>query len=218
MKDLGFPLSKRCRTITEKFINDPLAMLFLAHYEPPEDIAEAYHAKVSTPMDLATVKMKLQNEGYTNHEEWVRDMNLIFDNAINFNGDTSVIGGVALYFKRKLDRYVQRFELSNTRNFEAKLIEAYRNLQNTIQAIPAEMGIAVEPEEPCPALDDFTVARFESLKQKLGEVVAAGKMEDVLAILRLYDPDVLNGLHPKIDVARLSRHSLILLEELVNRA
>ena len=179
MKDLGFPLSKRCRTITEKFINDPLAMLFLAHYEPPEDIAEAYHAKVSTPMDLATVKMKLQNEGYTNHEEWVRDMNLIFDNAINFNGDTSVIGGVALYFKRKLDRYVQRFELSNTRNFEAKLIEAYRNLQNTIQAIPAEMGIAVEPEEPCPALDDFTVARFESLKQKLGEVVAAGKMEDV---------------------------------------
>jgi hypothetical protein len=37
-------------------------------------------------MDLGTIKNKLNNNVYKNIEEFTRDMNLVFDNCVKYNG------------------------------------------------------------------------------------------------------------------------------------
>lgn len=218
MNTSQFFLARRCLTLTNLFTVNPLAILFVEPYHPPEEIAAEYHAKVPTPMDLKTVKSKLLEAKYASLNEWAKDMNLIFDNAINFNGDDSVIGGVARYLKEKLQRNVERFELCNARNFEARLIEANKKLQEAIEAIPSATGVNAVHDEICPGLADFTYERFEAIKRGLNEISTSAKMMDIAAIIKRYDREVLDGPHPKIDVARLSRHTLLLLEKMIKKA
>lgn len=218
MNTSPFYLARRCLTLTNLFTVNPLAILFVAPYDPPEEIAAEYHAQVPTPMDLKTVKSKLQEAKYASLNEWVKDMNLIFDNAIKFNGADSVIGGVARYLKEKLQRNVERFELCNARTFEARLIEANKKLQEAIEAIPSATGVVAVHDEICPGLADFTSERFDAIKRGLNKISTGEKMTDIAAIIKRYNRDVLYGPHPKIDVARLSRHTLLLLEDMIKKA
>jgi hypothetical protein len=54
-----------------------------------------YFDRVRCPMDLGTVKAKLLQSEYTSLAEVWRDVRLVFENAIAFNGDAHVVGQAA---------------------------------------------------------------------------------------------------------------------------
>ena len=51
-----------------------------------------YKKVIKTPMDIATIKKKLDNHGYKIREEFVQDVRLIFTNCELFNEDDSPVG------------------------------------------------------------------------------------------------------------------------------
>jgi hypothetical protein len=50
-------------------------------------------------MDLGTIKIKLQNNAYKDHQHFVEDMLLIFDNCILYNGSENDVGKIAVAMK-----------------------------------------------------------------------------------------------------------------------
>jgi hypothetical protein len=44
-----------------------------------------YYQVIHTPMDLGTVKERMENEYYESLEQWIADINLVWSNAIVFN-------------------------------------------------------------------------------------------------------------------------------------
>ncbi len=44
-----------------------------------------YYQIIQTPMDLGTVKQRMENEYYESLEQWITDINLVWSNAIVFN-------------------------------------------------------------------------------------------------------------------------------------
>ena len=58
-----------------------------------------YPVKIKNPMDFATIKTKLNFNCYSCEEDFNRDMILVFDNCLAYNGKESLYGKVAMQMK-----------------------------------------------------------------------------------------------------------------------
>ena len=65
-----------------------------------------YHEVVKTPMDLQTIRAKVQEKRFSSREEFLSDINQIVENARLFNGENSIL---AINSKVLLDIVVQAF-------------------------------------------------------------------------------------------------------------
>lgn len=76
-------LSKHCLTVARSVMNHKWAYPF----NHPVDILQYkdYPTVVKTPMDLTTIRRKLENEMYRTPEEMAEDMRLVFSNAKLYN-------------------------------------------------------------------------------------------------------------------------------------
>jgi bromodomain-containing factor 1 len=53
--------------------------------------ADSYYAKISHPVDLATMETNLRDHKYASMDQFKAEVNLIADNAVNFNGEGHAI-------------------------------------------------------------------------------------------------------------------------------
>ncbi|XP_043988054.1 bromodomain adjacent to zinc finger domain protein 2B isoform X2 [Gambusia affinis] len=63
-----------------------------------------YRKVIKKPMDFFTIKEKLINNMYLNQENFITDVNLVFDNCQKFNEDDSEIGQAGHRMKRFFDK------------------------------------------------------------------------------------------------------------------
>jgi Bromodomain len=67
-----------------------------------EDIAEDYLDFISEPMDLTTIKTKLESEDYTSFADVLQDIRLIFDNCLTYNGRSGKYAKYAREFEQQI--------------------------------------------------------------------------------------------------------------------
>ena len=58
---------------------------------------------IKTPMDLGTMKVKIENKGYTSHLDFATDMRLVFTNCYKYNPPDHEIGSAHHMFSRFLN-------------------------------------------------------------------------------------------------------------------
>lgn len=90
---------KACRDITKKIYNYPIAKYFRQPVDEKNDNAPGYYEKIKRPMDLGTVLKKLDQNGYKNLREWKEDMNLIWNNSLEYNHPDTPIHWIAQELK-----------------------------------------------------------------------------------------------------------------------
>ena len=66
-----------------------------------------YFDIVKQPMDLGTVKQRLQSNYYTSMQQFLNEVQLIFDNCILYNGESSQ---VSIMCKNVRDEYYKLYE------------------------------------------------------------------------------------------------------------
>jgi hypothetical protein len=66
--------------------------------EPTEDGVPDYFDKVKRPMDLGTIKAKMDRKGYADDEEFLKDVRQIFENCFTYwkKGDPMWLAGEKL--------------------------------------------------------------------------------------------------------------------------
>jgi hypothetical protein len=69
--------------------------MFEEAVDPERDEAPDYLTIIKHPMDLTTVEQKLGKNEYKNIHEWKEDVQLIFHNAVTYNGKASTIAEMA---------------------------------------------------------------------------------------------------------------------------
>lgn len=85
---------KYCSTILAKLKRNANAGPFL---KPVDHIALGipdYHEKIKHPMDLSTIKSKLDSKVYESPDEFNSDMSLMFENCYNYNHPESAVYGM----------------------------------------------------------------------------------------------------------------------------
>lgn len=208
---LDFLLRQECIKIVEEFAKNPLTYYFR---QPVEDIA--YRKIIQHPMDLTTIRQSLEKNEYPNHQAFIRDMNLIFDNAVEYNGKRSLVGGIAIYLKKHFYSKVKLFEFYNNRNYENELFRLSRQFQEILNNPPDLLRekveiiplTASEKEET----EDFSGERLQKLITNLNNIIKEKGPDKITDLLHSIDEDYIVTENSKLDLATFSRKALLLLE------
>ena len=84
-----------CLRIITDLLKWPLTAYFRKPVDPEKDGAPNYLEKVKNPIDLSTIKTKLQSNNYKTAAEFMSDIRLIYQNAETYNGENSMITFIA---------------------------------------------------------------------------------------------------------------------------
>jgi hypothetical protein len=117
------PIGLLCTQFTQHLISHPISAIFR---KPVQD--DLYLQRILRPMDLETIRKKLKDGNYSSHNEWAADLSLMFDNAVEFNGEGSVTAGMAEYLRKKTAKMLERIDYFNHQNFEERVRSIYREI------------------------------------------------------------------------------------------
>ncbi|EAX92740.1 Bromodomain containing protein [Trichomonas vaginalis G3] len=96
---------RQCLHLTNKMIHKDLCHVFKDKVDPERDGAPDYYKIIKHPIDLTTIKRKLNSNEYKSIEQWADDVNLVWKNAKTYNNEGSVIHFIAqeqeIWFARK---------------------------------------------------------------------------------------------------------------------
>jgi hypothetical protein len=84
-----------CLAVVDELRAHPIAEIFVNPASPDEPGAADYLTIIKNPSDLGTVRRKLCERGYQTLDEFRKDVNLVLENAVQFNGRPSLISFMA---------------------------------------------------------------------------------------------------------------------------
>jgi Bromodomain len=88
-------VTHKCLPIVQDLIDDPFGWVFIDAVDPVALGLPDYFEVVKNPMHLELVKKKLENAIYADMDTFERDVKLVFENAILYNGEESEVGQLA---------------------------------------------------------------------------------------------------------------------------
>ncbi len=62
-------------------------------------------------MDFGTIKNKLKENKYGRMQEFVEDMNLVFDNCVRYNGEKHQVGIMGQCMKQEFNHMYKQLEM-----------------------------------------------------------------------------------------------------------
>ena len=86
---------KEILSIIDSLMSWSIAFPFLNPIDPEKDELDDYFDVIKKPMDLSTVRSKILGNTYSSLDEFKKDVNLIWSNAIKYNGKGSFTAKMA---------------------------------------------------------------------------------------------------------------------------
>jgi hypothetical protein len=93
---------ERCKAITENLMSRTALKEFCVPIPP--NLLRDYSRVISNPMDLQTVRRKIDRQQYSSRPEWYSDVSLVFDNALLYHKDNFFMRVLAEYGKTEFER------------------------------------------------------------------------------------------------------------------
>ena len=210
-------LQSQCLSILKDDMRNPISYWFREPYRAEKAIMDDYLSKIPHPMDLSTIQDHLEKNEYANFECFANDMDLIFENAIVYNGPESLVGGIGIYLKNVVKKKIDEIRYQNPRNYEARLFELIRNVNKVLENPPKTMDIKVKASQEIHGIDEFNNVKIEQLVRALNTLLNDGKLPQIMEVLKKADENfkVQDNMQNDIDLALVSRKALHALEEFV---
>ena len=99
----------RALEVMDKLSEYSISKMFAQPVDPERDNISGYFDHVKTPMDLGTVRKKLDENVYPSMAAWKDDVELVWSNSLAVHGRTSLLGSITLEMQdvfRKLSQHV----------------------------------------------------------------------------------------------------------------
>ena len=103
---------EQCIKITNDLYDSIYSFSLRSPPDPSDENTADFLKSTEKPMDLEAILENLKNNVYKTMNEWKDDMNLVFDNAINYYNTKSIQYSNALKMKRKFEKYEKLFNKS----------------------------------------------------------------------------------------------------------
>jgi len=202
--------------ITNDFIKDPIAAPFVDPIASDAHFAKEYFERIKKPMDLTTIKRNLSDKFYSSIDQWVADFNLIFDNAVAFNGEEDIISSYAKYLKRKFAKRQKELLFQNTRTIEAEIIKLRNQLAVLLLNPPNNCGMKPTNQQLNIPVNEFSTGRIYNITEGLNKFIEnADFLAEVKTILEMNDDSELTS--TDVNLSRLGKNKLVALEGLLKK-
>lgn len=125
--------------IIDKLISFEICEAFIDPVDPVKQGAPDYYEKIKHPMALSNVRDNLKSRAYQTVEEFQSDVNLIWSNAREYNGDDNLITHVALEAKNWFEKQMKQFPSTPEEEWLRKMQKISKEFQNAINHPPADL-------------------------------------------------------------------------------
>lgn len=123
----------------EKLINMPICSPFVEMVDPERDGAPEYFTYISEPMALCEVKKRVLNDKYNTLDQFKRDINLIWENAITYNGEDTLYAYMAKEAGMWFNKKVENFPSSAREEWLQKVCRTAKDFFETLTNLPIEL-------------------------------------------------------------------------------
>ena len=198
----------QCLAITKDIRSQPLSVLFREPFKSDKNTMKEYLSQISKPMDLQTVQETLEAKGYPNFKSWANDMDLIFENAIKYNNSESLVGGIAIYLRKIVQKKI--FEMKVTMYDDiynivlVKYLKKIENISKEIDKIGSGKRNSKNNKEQDESL--LIVEKLDWLKDKLNNIAESGNSDKIIEELNKCDLDLCDN--EDIDLAKMNRKTI----------
>ena len=100
-------IRQKCAPVLKKLTDHECSWIFMQPVDPVELNLPDYFDVVKTPMDLGSIKKRMENNCYKSILDFAADVRLTFDNAVTYNGDGSDVCKVAREMKLTFEKLYQ---------------------------------------------------------------------------------------------------------------
>jgi E1A/CREB-binding protein len=114
MKVTASKIKELCIPLLDNMMKAPNGFIFSQPVDPIALNIPDYYEIVKIPMDLGSVKKRLEVGGYRDYKNFARDVQLVFDNAMLYNPRDCDVHKIANNFKRDFNRnFKQHMEIQD---------------------------------------------------------------------------------------------------------
>lgn len=98
-----------------------ISRMFAQPVDPERDNLVDYYKIVKTPMDLGTIRKKIEEDQYQSVAQWKEDVELVWSNSLLVHGKTSILGSITLELQNKFKKLVQHLTDNPDNDWMTKL-------------------------------------------------------------------------------------------------
>jgi hypothetical protein len=109
--------------------------MFRHPIDPVLDQCPDYFSVVKHPMDLSTIQRKLDGDEYQTMQEWRQDVELVWANALAYNGPDSDLGILAREMQSVFQHHIQLFAGSPVEEWYTNLSLLCQEFSSEVQAM-----------------------------------------------------------------------------------
>ncbi|KAH0788699.1 Bromodomain containing protein [Histomonas meleagridis] len=213
-------IKEKCIEIMNKLMERPCSSLFLTPVNPERDGAPDYYNVVKKPVDLGTIKKRLEDDEYQSVNAWAREMSLIWGNAEKFNGKDSILFYLALEIKKHFEKEYQNIADLSLQSWIQTVSKLKDKLDDLLDEPPEPITkFATVSEKPDPnQLKPFTDEEMDAFIKSTMYLSSKQDMKKMLHIIRSYEPHFATpSPDMEIDVNTLSVSTLFAMRNYVNQ-
>lgn len=115
--------------------------MFAQPVDPERDGCPDYLTKIKNPMDLGTVRKKLEDNEYDTITQWKADVELIWENSFTYNGKNSLVSVLA----RQLQTFFKSMTEYITENERDDWLNKFNDLRGKLNALRPKAPKRFEP-------------------------------------------------------------------------
>lgn len=213
-------VADECREVMDELTKRPTSKMFAEPVDPVRDEAPGYFDLVKNPMDLRTIREKLDKGEYSGVEQWKNDVNLVFSNAVLYNGKSSAVGVIAAELQLIFRGMAKMITNNPNVTWLNQLIQLKKELMNHITKFPSEgtakssstvVGTSAEIKRF--VVKSMTRRELEKLAKNLKKLRDPAQIQQLEMILKRGNPEVAFGNGKTIDLNFLTPSTLRELKE-----
>ena len=130
---------QRCLSVMDDISRRSTSQMFAEPVDPIRDNLPKYFKIVKRPMDLRTVREKLEGDKYETVDDWKSDMELIWENAFLYNGKSSYMYDVAKHLQNVFKELTANLSSNELYDWVVQL-EFWKNEVNRIAKTSPKQG------------------------------------------------------------------------------
>lgn len=130
---------RKCVELTTKMWNKDLCRPFRDKVDPERDGAPGYFNIIKRPMDLGTIKKKLNANEYKSIEQWAEDVNLVWSNAKLYNNEGTLINLIAQELEQWFSKKLRKLPRNKDEEWMINLQKSSKTLTRLSQHPPASI-------------------------------------------------------------------------------
>lgn len=202
----------------EEILEHPISEVFYEPVDPVADEVPDYFDIIKNPSDLSTVRNKLISDQYQSFEDFKCDMNLIWENAILYNGRGSFPAFIADQLSRIFQRRISVLEAPTPEQWISEYLKARSIMVKLFRSPPKSVACVAQTEEVADDkentkyyhVSDEDLAFFQGMAHIFKEPV---NRSEFIKLVNEYEPSVeINESNFRVDLSMFSPQTISVLK------